>query len=82
MASIKARQTGRAVARLTAVPMQLWQLDVTASAVLADGAEVKIVTGIDDHSRYCVITTAVIGASRMPFHRRSGSQLATRSRVH
>jgi hypothetical protein len=29
----------------------LWQLDVTASAFLADGREVKIVTGIDDHSR-------------------------------
>jgi hypothetical protein len=33
--------------------MQLWQLDVTTSAFLADGREVKIVTGIDDHSRYC-----------------------------
>jgi transposase len=33
------------------VAMQLWQLDVTASAFLADGREVKIVTGIDDHSR-------------------------------
>src|SRR6267154_2396838 len=27
--------------------MELWQLDVTASAFLTDGAEVKIVTGID-----------------------------------
>ena len=27
------------------VPMQLWQLDVTASAFLAGGREVKIVTG-------------------------------------
>ena len=41
------------------VPMQLWQLDVTASAFLADGTEVKVVTGIDDHSRYCVIARAV-----------------------
>jgi len=32
------------------VPMQLWQLDVTASAFLADRTEVKVVTGIDDHS--------------------------------
>ena len=30
--------------------MELWQLDVTASAFLTDGTEVKIVTGIDDHS--------------------------------
>ena len=48
------------------VPMQLWQLDVTASAFLADGAEVKMVTGIDDHSRYCVIATAVRRATARP----------------
>ena len=47
-------------------PMQLWQLDVTASAFLADGAEVKIVTGIDDHSRYCVIAQAVRRATARP----------------
>jgi transposase InsO family protein len=39
--------------------MELWQLDVTASAFLTDGTEVKIVTGIDDHSRFCVMATAV-----------------------
>ena len=44
--------------------MQLWQLDVTASAFLADGTEVKIVTGIDDHSRYCVIAKAVHAGHR------------------
>jgi transposase InsO family protein len=48
------------------VPMQLWQLDVTASAFLAGGAEVKIVTGVDDHSRYCVIATAVRRATARP----------------
>jgi transposase InsO family protein len=48
------------------VPMQLWQLDVTASAFLAGGAEVKIVTGIDDHSRYCVIARAVMRATARP----------------
>jgi len=48
------------------VPMQLWQLDVTASAFLADGTEVKIVTGIDDHSRYCVIAAAVRRATARP----------------
>jgi transposase len=46
------------------VPMQLWQLDVTASAFLADGREVKIVTGINDHSRYCVIARAVLRSAR------------------
>ena len=48
------------------VAMQLWQMDVTASAFLATGAEVKIVTGIDDHSRYCVITKAVLRATARP----------------
>jgi hypothetical protein len=46
--------------------MQLWQLDVTASAFLAGGSEVKIVTGIDDHSRYCVIARAVMRATARP----------------
>jgi transposase InsO family protein len=46
--------------------MELWQLDVTASAFLADGTEVKIVTGIDDHSRYCVIAKAVRRATARP----------------
>jgi transposase-like protein len=48
------------------VPMQLWQLDVTASAFLTAGTEVKIVTGIDDHSRYCVIARAVRRATARP----------------
>jgi transposase InsO family protein len=48
------------------VAMQLWQLDVTASAFLADGREVKIVTGIDDHSRYCVIARAFLRATARP----------------
>ncbi len=47
-------------------PMELWQLDVTASAFLADGAEVKIVTGIDDHSRFCVLAKAVMRATARP----------------
>jgi hypothetical protein len=43
--------------------MELWQLDVTASLFLADGRECKIVTGIDDHSRFCVIATVVLRAT-------------------
>ncbi len=34
--------------------MQLWQLDVMGGIWLADGRELKAVTGIDDHSRFCV----------------------------
>lgn len=48
------------------VPVRLWQLDVTASAFLASGTGVKIVTGIDDHSRYCVIARAVMRATARP----------------
>ena len=46
--------------------MELWQLDVTASAFLAIGSEVKIVTGVDDHSRFCVIARAVLRATTRP----------------
>jgi transposase InsO family protein len=40
-------------------PMQLWQLDVTGSVFLADGSELKLISGIDDCSRFCVIATVV-----------------------
>ena len=39
--------------------MALWQLDIVGGAFLADGTEAKIVTGVDDHSRYCVICQVV-----------------------
>jgi transposase InsO family protein len=35
-------------------PMQLWQMDVMGGVELEDGSELKVVTGIDDHSRFCV----------------------------
>ena len=35
-------------------PMELWQMDVMAGVLLDDGGELKLVTGIDDHSRFCV----------------------------
>jgi transposase InsO family protein len=47
-------------------PMELWQLDVTASAFLTGGTEVKIVTGVDDHSRFCVLARAVRRATARP----------------
>jgi len=46
--------------------MELWQLDVTASAFLTSGTEVKIVTGVDDHSRFCVLARAVTRATARP----------------
>ncbi|MEU1747362.1 IS481 family transposase [Micromonospora arida] len=40
-------------------PMELWQLDIVGGIRLADGGEAKVVTGIDDHSRFCVIAAVV-----------------------
>jgi transposase InsO family protein len=37
-----------------AAPMELWQLDVVHGFLLADGTSAKALTGIDDHSRFCV----------------------------
>jgi transposase InsO family protein len=44
-------------------PMQLWQLDITGQVMLVDGREVKLITGVDDHSRFCVIAKVVEHAS-------------------
>lgn len=35
-------------------PMELWQMDVVGGFLLADGSRVKALTGVDDHSRFCV----------------------------
>ncbi|GIH47134.1 Transposase InsO and inactivated derivatives [Microbispora rosea] len=44
-------------------PMELWQMDIVGGVFLADGREVKVVTGVDDHSRYCLIAKAVLRAT-------------------
>ncbi len=45
-------------------PMQLWQMDIVGGVVLVDPVtgeltEAKVVTGVDDHSRFCVIASVV-----------------------
>ena len=35
-------------------PMELWQLDLVHGFLLADGTSAKALTGVDDHSRYCI----------------------------
>ena len=35
-------------------PMQLWQMDVMGGVMLEDDSELKVVTGLDDHSRFCI----------------------------
>jgi transposase len=47
-------------------PMELWQMDVTAGVYLADGTRPLIVTGIDDHSRFCVSAKVVARATAKP----------------
>ena len=37
-----------------AAPMELWQFDTVHGFLLADGTSAKALTGIDDHSRFCV----------------------------
>ena len=44
-------------------PMQLWQMDVMAGVMLDDGTDLKMVTGVDDHSRFCVAAGLVTRAT-------------------
>lgn len=46
--------------------MELWQMDVMGRAFLSDGRELKIVTGIDDHSRFVVCAKVVVRATARP----------------
>jgi transposase InsO family protein len=46
--------------------MELWQMDVMGRVFLEDGTEVKIVTGIDDHSRFIVCAKVVLRATARP----------------
>jgi transposase InsO family protein len=46
--------------------MELWQMDVVGRIYLADGTELSAVTGIDDHSRFCVIAKLVRRATARP----------------
>jgi transposase InsO family protein len=44
-------------------PMQMWQMDVMGGVLLDDDTELKVVTGIDDHSRFCVAAGLVTRAT-------------------
>ncbi len=46
--------------------MELWQMDVMGGVRLADGSQLSVVTGIDDHSRFCVIARLVERATARP----------------
>jgi len=44
-------------------PMELWQMDVVGGVLLEDGTECKVLTGVDDHSRFCVCAGIMIRAT-------------------
>jgi len=52
MSRRRRRETWKRWERGTA--MELWQMDVVHGFALADGTAAKALTGIDDHSRFCV----------------------------
>src|ERR1700689_293023 len=46
--------------------MEVWQMDVVGRIYLRDGTSISCVTGIDDHSRYCVSAHLVERATARP----------------
>ena len=46
--------------------MELWQMDIVGGVKLADGSEAKIVSGIDDHSRFIISALVVERATARP----------------
>jgi transposase len=47
-------------------PMELWQMDVVGSIFTLDGTEAKILTGIDDHSRFIICSGVMARATARP----------------
>ncbi|HJT95174.1 MAG TPA: IS481 family transposase [Mycobacterium sp.] len=47
-------------------PMELWQMDIVGGVLLADGTECKVLTGVDDHSRFCVCAGIMPRATARP----------------
>jgi transposase InsO family protein len=46
--------------------MELWQMDIVGGVRVADGSEAKIVSGVDDHSRFCISALVVARAAARP----------------
>lgn len=47
-------------------PMELWQMDVVGSIFTTNGTEAKVLTGIDDHSRFIVCHGVMARATARP----------------
>ena len=46
--------------------MELWQMDVVGGVCLSDGTQAKIISGIDDHSRFVICARVVAKATARP----------------
>ena len=46
--------------------MELWQMDLVGRFFLADGTELYALTGLDDHSRFCVCAALMARATARP----------------
>lgn len=46
--------------------MELWQMDIVGGVRIIDGSEAKVVSGIDDHSRFVVSAKVVARATARP----------------
>jgi len=46
--------------------MELWQMDIVGGVRIVDGSEAKIVSGIDDHSRFVISARVVARATARP----------------
>jgi transposase InsO family protein len=46
--------------------MELWQMDVVGGVRIVDGSEAKVVSGLDDHSRFVVSAKVVARATARP----------------
>jgi transposase len=71
-------------------PMHLWQLDIVGGVPLADGRERKLLTGMDDHSRFVVLATVlatpsareVAGSNPVPATSGDGPRRLLRGHFH
>jgi transposase InsO family protein len=46
--------------------MELWQMDIVGRFHLKGGTELKTLTGVDDHSRFCVSARLMVRATARP----------------
>ena len=58
-------------------PMELWQMDVVGGVLTEDGLEAKILTGIDDYSRFMICAGVMARATLRPVCAHFASALET-----